>query len=174
MALERARSLRRNPPEPERRVWMLLRDLRSLGFHFRRQVPIGPYYADFACHHARLVIEVDGDTHGGDAAVAYDAERDGFLRRAGYAVLRFSNHDVMHELDGVRRALEEALRGRATLPTPTPSGPSPQGGGAIEGESIDSLPPEGRDAGRQGGGRAGSTRVLRGHRAGQHAFKDHP
>ena len=172
--LERARALRRNPTAPEQRLWTLLRDLRVLGFHFRRQVPIGRYYADFACHHAKLVIEVDGETHGGEA-VAYDATRDAFLRSAGYEVLRFGNHDVMHELDGVRRALEEALRDRATLPTPTlPAGIPP-----LKGEGIDDLaaqrPSPLRGGWRQpGGGRAGNTKLHKSKRAGHHAFKDHP
>jgi very-short-patch-repair endonuclease len=175
MALARARALRRNPTEPERRLWGLLRRLKPLGFHFRRQVPIGRYYADFACHHAELIIEVDGDTHTGDAAIAHDGVRDVFLRGAGYEVLRFSNRDVMHELDAVGRAIEEALKGRATLPTPTlPAGIPP-----LKGEGPDGLadlrPSPLRGGWRQpGGGRAARVKAPSATRAGHYAFKDTP
>lgn len=63
MSVERARQLRKNMGAPEAKLWNALRELRLLGHHFRRQVPLGRYYADFCCHKARLVIEVDGDTH---------------------------------------------------------------------------------------------------------------
>jgi very-short-patch-repair endonuclease len=89
LTIERARELRKNPGEPERRMWFVLYTFRQQGYHFRRQVQVGPYYADFACHHAAVVIEVDGDTHGTDAARAYDARRDAYFHKRGYEVLRF-------------------------------------------------------------------------------------
>jgi very-short-patch-repair endonuclease len=109
---ERARTLRKRMPEPELRVWTMLRALRPLGFHFRRQVALGPYFADFACHHAHLVIEVDGDTHGSDAAVGRDRARDAFIRGEGYEVVRVPNGEVMGNPDGVRRLIWEAVKGR--------------------------------------------------------------
>ncbi|MDB5561739.1 MAG: endonuclease protein [Hyphomicrobiales bacterium] len=107
-------------------MWTLLRGLRPLGFHFRRQVPIGRYYADFVCHQASLVIEIDGDTHGSDAAMQYDAERDNFIKNEGYDIVRILNHDVMENLDGVIGLIEAELAGRLRTPT---HDPSPQGGG---------------------------------------------
>jgi cobalamin biosynthesis Mg chelatase CobN len=127
----RARSLRLHGTPPERRLWLLLRELRPLGYHFRRQVPIGRYFADFACHHPRLVVELDGDTHA--AAVAYDAERTAFLETAGYTVLRIGNRDVVRNLDGVGQTILNAL---TSLATPAPD-PSPQGGGERRGSLAD-------------------------------------
>ena len=80
--------------------------MKPLGFHFRRQVPLGRYYADFACHHPKLVTEIDGITH---IDAEYDAVRDAFMQKEGYRVLRVGNDDVLRELDAVMRAVQEAL-----------------------------------------------------------------
>ena len=93
-------------------MWRILHVFRTGGYHFRKQVPIGPYYADIACHHARLVIEVDGDTHGTDAAERHDARRDAFLRGQGYTVLRFPNAEVLHNPEGVFAVVSSVLEGR--------------------------------------------------------------
>jgi very-short-patch-repair endonuclease len=87
-------------------------------------VPIGPFVADFACLKRRLIIEVDGDQHGTDDALAYDARRDAYLKREGFGLLRFSNREIMTEIDAVLDTVHAALV--ATTPTPYPS---PQGGG---------------------------------------------
>jgi very-short-patch-repair endonuclease len=104
-------------------MWNLLRDLRTSGYHFRKQVALGPYVADFVCFHAHLVIEVDGDTHYTGAALRRDVERDSFLRAKGLAVLRFTNDDVMHNADGTYAVIENHLAGyaprlRALVPPP--------------------------------------------------------
>jgi very-short-patch-repair endonuclease len=118
-----ARSLRKNPTEAEQRLWWHLRhSLRMPGTHFRRQVRIGPYIADFACHKLKLVIEVDGGQHVADAA--RDARRTAVLDQHGYRVLRFWNNDVLSNIEGVLVQIEDA----AAQVTPTPN-PSPQGGG---------------------------------------------
>ena len=75
-------------------MWNALRSLKPLGFHFRRQVPLGPYYADFACDHPKLVVEIDGRTH---TEADYDARRDAFMQRQGYRVLRIGNDDVLRD-----------------------------------------------------------------------------
>jgi very-short-patch-repair endonuclease len=106
MTIARARKLRQEMSRPEAIMWTSLRSLKPLGFHFRRQVPLGPYYADFACHHPRLVIEIDGLSH---ADADYDARRDRFMQQQGYRVLRIGNDDVLRELDGVMRAVQHAL-----------------------------------------------------------------
>ncbi|HEY9009441.1 MAG TPA: cobaltochelatase subunit CobN [Devosia sp.] len=123
--IDRARGLRNNATPPERHLWQLLHDFIGRGYRFRRQVPIGSYFADFACHHPKLVIELDGDTHGTSGAIAHDARRDAFLRSAGYQILRFTNHDIITNREGIWRVIDDALR---LLPTPSPA-PSPQGGG---------------------------------------------
>jgi len=107
MSIERARHLRKVMPPSEAVMWDALRTLKPLGLHFRRQAPLGRYYADFACHHPRLVLEIDGWTHD-DAA--YDAARDAFMRASGYRVIRVSNEDVLHNVDGVVRMVLAATR----------------------------------------------------------------
>ena len=96
-----AKTLRANPTDAERKLWALLRDKRLAGWRFRRQQPIGPYIVDFFCAGARLVIELDGDQHGTDAAQAHDMRRTAFLEARGYRVLRFPNHQVMRDCSTV-------------------------------------------------------------------------
>lgn len=85
----------------ERKLWSRLRELRHHGFHFRRQVPFRGYYLDFAEHHVRLVIELDGSQHGEDGQHARDAIRDDILEHEGYCVLRFGNWELIGDLDRV-------------------------------------------------------------------------
>lgn len=123
--MSRAQDLRANSSPIERRMWRLLYAFRTGGYHFRKQVPIGPYTVDMACHHARLVIEVDGDTHGSATAIRNDARRDAFLRGEGYTVLRIPNSEVMKNPDGVYQLVASALEGRpkqqrAVHPLPNP------------------------------------------------------
>jgi very-short-patch-repair endonuclease len=109
--------------EAERRLWWHLRSLPIENTHFRRQTPIGPYYADFACHRRRLIIEVDGSGHAEDRQSTIDAERTAFLESRGYRVLRFWNNEVLQQIDGVMSAIFEALRAVEAPPTPGPSPP---------------------------------------------------
>jgi len=102
----RAKEQRTNLTEPERRLWYRLRANR-LGVKFQRQVVLAPYIADFAARSRRLVVELDGDTHAGREG--YDAARTRALEALGYRVLRFSNSDVMTNLDGVLGAILIAL-----------------------------------------------------------------
>ena len=102
----RARTMRNNPTEPEQRLWMALRDSRLAGCRFRRQDVIGRRIVDFFCPARGLVIEVDGDTHEAEE----DAQRDArMLRDFGFATLRFTNADVMGNLDGCLTRLQIAL-----------------------------------------------------------------
>jgi very-short-patch-repair endonuclease len=93
----------------EIRLWAHLRLLKAQGYHFRRQVPIDGYVVDFACFGARLVIEVDGGQHGGDAHAARDAARDAHLEAQGFSVLRVWNSDVDSNFDGVMATIIGAL-----------------------------------------------------------------
>jgi very-short-patch-repair endonuclease len=107
MADERARSLRKNMTDAERRLWRYLR-MRQLGGHkFRRQVRIGPYIADFACLNMLIVIEVDGGQHAD--AHAYDSLRDEYMRGQGFRVLRFWNNEVLSNMDGVWQVIAAAI-----------------------------------------------------------------
>ena len=90
--------MRREPTEPERRLWQKLRRKQLDGYKFRRQHPIGRFIVDFYCHEAKLVVEVDGDSHAFQEA--YDAARTAWLEAQGLRVLRFDNQTVMKNLDG--------------------------------------------------------------------------
>ena len=128
VSTERAREFRHLASPPERRLWSILHGLRQHGYHFRRQHPIGPFYADFACVKEKLVIEADGATHAHDADVARDARRTAIIERYGFRVLRFWNHDIMGDPDGVPAEIERSL-GIVPALTPTPVlSPSDEGG----------------------------------------------
>jgi very-short-patch-repair endonuclease len=118
--------LRKTTTEAERRLWYILRkELPDVsGTHFRRQVAIGPYVADFVCLGSRLIIEVDGPVHNDIDQRKQDTERDAYLRDQSFRVVRFSNEMIMLNMPSVLRTL------RSSLTTPTPS-PSPQGGGEL-------------------------------------------
>ena len=114
-----AQRLRANTTEAETILWRHLRQLEMKGTHFRRQVPIGPYVADFACMQARLIIEVDGSQHGTEGGLASDAARTQWLETEGYRVLRFWNNEVTTETEAVLEAIDHALRsGPGAHPTP--------------------------------------------------------
>jgi very-short-patch-repair endonuclease len=102
--------------DAERKLWWHLRQLRISSTHFRRQATIGPYFADFACHERRLVIEVDGEGHAMADQVDSDARRTAFLNSRGYRVLRFWNHEALSDIDAVMEVIHAALGKEATDP----------------------------------------------------------
>jgi very-short-patch-repair endonuclease len=106
-----ARRLRANQTGAEATLWRQLRKLETKGTHFRRQVPIGNYVADFACLASRLVIELDGSQHGEASVKIHDDERTRWLETEGYRVLRFWNNDITKNLDGVLETIYGALYG---------------------------------------------------------------
>ena len=123
----RAKAMRREMTAPEKKLWREMRArVPTTGTHFRRQVPVDRYIADFCAFALKLIVEVDGDQHGADEALVYDATRTARLEALGYRVLRFSNRDVMLETESVLDTIYAAV-----VATPTPS-PSPQGGGEQE------------------------------------------
>ncbi|WP_421951286.1 endonuclease domain-containing protein [Pelagibacterium sp.] len=111
MTVQLAQKLRSNPTEAEKRMWRLLHPFRTGGFHFRKQVAMGPYVADFACHRAALVIEIDGGQHYTEAGRVTDGPRTEYLGQKGYEVLRFSNLDVLQNPDGVYDRIHRYLAG---------------------------------------------------------------
>jgi very-short-patch-repair endonuclease len=115
----RARALRRDATEAEKKLWQHLRQPPFKAHHFRRQATMGPYFADFASHQARLVIEVDGGQHSGSAS---DEVRTRYLEENGYRVLRFWNNDVLENLSGVLSTIDSAVNADRP-PTPDPSPP---------------------------------------------------
>jgi very-short-patch-repair endonuclease len=116
----RAAAMRRNPTEPEKRLWRHLSNGQLRGHKFRRQSVIGPFIADFLCPQKALIVEVDGDTHD----EAKDRLRDDRLAARGFRVVRVTNDDVMTNMDGVLTMIEGALRAasdRWNKPHPNPS-----------------------------------------------------
>jgi very-short-patch-repair endonuclease len=107
----RAQRLRRNTTDAEKLLWNRLRKLDLKGSHFRRQIPIGPYIADFACMAARLLIEVDGSQHGEVQNKAYDDVRTRWLEKEGYRVIRFWNNDINKHMEGVMETIYAAIHG---------------------------------------------------------------
>jgi very-short-patch-repair endonuclease len=102
--------MRAAPTPAEEKLWQRLRDRQLGGFKFSRQIVIERFICDFVCRDRTLIIEVDGDTH--DQAA--DADRDYYLGRMGYRVLRFTNVDVGSNLSGVLEVILEVARGRPT------------------------------------------------------------
>jgi very-short-patch-repair endonuclease len=113
VTLVKARRLRRDMTEAEKRLWYLLRGHRFGGVKFKRQVPIGSYIVDFASVSLGLVIELDGGQH--DSQRAYDARRTASLKAGGYRVIRFWNDEVFENLDFVLQTISHACGG-ATPP----------------------------------------------------------
>jgi very-short-patch-repair endonuclease len=117
----KARHLRQNMTKAEASLWTYIRRRALGGARFRRQHPIGPFIADFACCQAKLVVEVDGATHSTEQ-LAYDARRTKYLEGQGWTVLRVSNTDVYENMEGVWRTIA------ARFPPPLASlGPPPSG-----------------------------------------------
>jgi len=92
--------------DAERKLWRHLRQKQLFGFHFRKQCPIGPYIADFACLEAKLVIELDGGQH---ADSKTDLSRDAWFKAQGHRVLRFWNNDALQNTAGVLESITAAL-----------------------------------------------------------------
>jgi very-short-patch-repair endonuclease len=109
-----ARALRKNSTDAERILWSELRNHRLSGASFRRQVPIANSIADFVCHAATLVIELDGGQHFSDGQEKADARRSEIIEARGFQVLRFSNHDVMANRAGVLETIATAVAERTT------------------------------------------------------------
>ncbi len=111
---QHARELRRESTDAEHWLWQRLRDRRLLGLKFRRQVPIGPYIADFVCKERSLVIEIDGSQH--LEHEGYDRRRTAFLEQQGNRVVRYWNNEVLGQgeavLGSLIQVLEEAKTGR--------------------------------------------------------------
>jgi very-short-patch-repair endonuclease len=101
-------------------LWRHLKAHRLVAPGFRRQVPMGNYIADFVSHSCKLVVELDGESHDFESRVRYDQRRDEWFASRGYRVLRFTNDDVMNNLEGVVMAIslaaEQASPPSLTLP----------------------------------------------------------
>ncbi|MGA2485102.1 MAG: endonuclease domain-containing protein [Roseiarcus sp.] len=104
-----ARGQRRQMTRAEATLWRALRGHRLEGHKFRRQTPIGPYFADFVCLERKVIVEADGRTRESEDAILRDAERDAWLRRQGYRVLRFADDLIIGGLPIVIERIRAAL-----------------------------------------------------------------
>ncbi len=109
-SVEKSRDLRNHSTPAEKKFW---NTLRKMPFYkemvFNRQKPLGPYIVDFYCHQKKLVIEVDGDTHGSESS-SKDLKRTKYLESLGLQVIRFDNNDVLHNIEGVMLLLEKTFK----------------------------------------------------------------
>jgi very-short-patch-repair endonuclease len=116
----RAKQLRRTMTRAETLLWRHLKAHRLERLGFRRQSPMGNYVADFVAHSCKLVVEVDGESHDFEERIRHDEERDRWFMSRGYRVLRFTNDDVMRNLEGVAftilQAAEQAAPPSLALP----------------------------------------------------------
>jgi len=104
-----ARQNRSNPTPAEKKIWQEILRMRQFAqYKFLRQKPIGGYIVDFYCSELRLVIEIDGDSH--SETVEYDAERTRFLNALGLQVVRYTNNDVMSNVEGVYEDLNLQIK----------------------------------------------------------------
>jgi very-short-patch-repair endonuclease len=117
-ALVRAKRLRRISTSAEEVLWARLRGSQLHGLKFRRQVPIGPYVADFLCYELRLVLELDGTVHDEPTQIAHDINRDANLNALGYRVLRITNQQIAEDLDAVLESITHLYHRRAVSPPP--------------------------------------------------------
>ena len=111
-----AKRLRSEMTDGEQRLWRHLRSRQLDGLKFRRQATVGPYVVDFLCVEARLVVEADGGQH----SEARDAARTRFLQSRGLRVLRFWNHDILQNVDGVLMTIAAAKNEVEEVPSPNP------------------------------------------------------
>jgi very-short-patch-repair endonuclease len=108
--LKQARDLRRNATLPEQKLWQYLGNRQLDGFKFVRQMPIGPYIADFVCREKKLVVELDGWTHSTPGEISSDERRTQLLASKGYRVYRVGNQDVMESTEGVLQSILAELK----------------------------------------------------------------
>jgi very-short-patch-repair endonuclease len=122
-----ARSMRKEPTDAENKLWHFLRAKRFNGLKFRRQQPFKHYIVDFICHDCKLIIELDGGQHNELDGADYDRQRTILLEQEGYKVLRFWNHDVLKNIEGVLQTIYLTCHSELTLPL----APSHQGSGDL-------------------------------------------
>jgi very-short-patch-repair endonuclease len=112
---ELRKKLRQDQPSTERLLWSKIRNRQLLGFKFRRQYGIGLYVVDYCCPEAKLVIEIDGDSHFLDkGAIEKDKIRQYFIESLGFKVVRFNNKDITENISGVLEFISSSLNNNLT------------------------------------------------------------
>jgi very-short-patch-repair endonuclease len=132
----RAKQLRQTMTRAETLLWRHLKASRIDGLGFRRQAPIQNYIADFVCFSAKLIVELDGESHDFEERQKADQKRDAFFLAEDFQVLRFTNDQVMSNLEGVVEAIRQAAASRASGLPPSPTLPHKGGGSGEDSASI--------------------------------------
>jgi very-short-patch-repair endonuclease len=133
---DRAKQLRRAMTRAETLLWRHLKAHRLAALGFRRQSPMGNYIADFVAHSRKLIVEVDGESHDFEERIRHDGRRDEWFASRGYRVLRFTNEDVMKNLEGIVLAIDLAA---AQVAPPSLTLPR-KGGGNNSADGANSCP----------------------------------
>ena len=107
---QRSQELRKQMTKEERHLWYDF--LKTYPVQFKRQYSIGPYFADFYCYKAKLIVELDGSQHCEPKAMEYDRKRTAYLQKQGFLVLRFSNVDVITQFRAVCETIDTAINNR--------------------------------------------------------------
>ena len=107
---QRSQELRKQMTKEERHLWYDF--LKTFPGQFTRQYSIGPYFADFFCYKAKLIVELDGSQHCEPKAMEYDRKRTAYLQKQGFLVLRFSNVDVITQFRAVCETIDTAINNR--------------------------------------------------------------
>ena len=108
LLFENAKQLRKNMTEAEKILWLYLRTGVN-GYKFRRQHPMGLYIADFYCHKAKLVIEIDGSVHNHEDVKTADEIREKELQDWGYTVIRFTNQEIVGQIENVLKKISDII-----------------------------------------------------------------
>lgn len=124
IVFENAKQLRNTMTDAETVLWMQVRNGIS-GCKFRRQHPIGPFIADFYCHKAKLVVEIDGTIHKLSEVKQADEDKEDFLVQNGYSLLRFSNKQVMTSIEYILQAITQTISNNICKQSPIVGGQSP-------------------------------------------------
>lgn len=106
---QKARTLRKNLTNQERKLWNILRKKQFQGYKFLRQYPIAPYIVDFICREKKVIIEADGGQHNQPTDIEYGKKRSKFLESKGYKVIRFWNNEIDNNIEGVYQIILKTL-----------------------------------------------------------------
>lgn len=109
LIFENAKELRNNQTEAEAVLWNILKDYKLSGFKFRRQHPISNFIADFYCHKVKLIIEIDGEYHNNIEQKIKDKERTAYFLEIGLQEIRFSNNQILFEIENVLNTINNII-----------------------------------------------------------------
>jgi very-short-patch-repair endonuclease len=109
MNKQKARDLRNNMTEQERKMWSVIKNRQFFGYRFLRQYCIGNFIVDFICREKKIIIEIDGGQHNNPNDIEYDIKRTNYLNTLGYTIIRFWNNEINDNIEGVYNKLKETF-----------------------------------------------------------------